>query len=156
MWLVSIVIYIYVIFYYTNMVYALHVILHIHARSDNNIVRTLSNFHSPVVVEKGLKRKKKVNKVREQHRSDVDCPEQNFYYSTTFHLIDKGNMNEAKYDISFESKKHRWSPKLAMRLFNMNLNNAYKIYKWLVDEYTPGHKFLTMGGAVNEGAHALL
>jgi hypothetical protein len=39
MWLVSIVIYIYVIFYYTNMVYALHVILHIHARSDNNIVK---------------------------------------------------------------------------------------------------------------------
>ena len=107
-------------------------------------------------MENGLKRKKKVNNVRQQSRSDVDCPEQNHYYSTTFHLIDKGNQNEAKYDISLKSNKHGWSPKLALRLFNMNLNNAYKIYEWLVVEYTPERRFLCMGEAVKEAAHALL
>ena len=103
-----------------------------------------------------MKRKKKVNNVREQHRSDVDCPEQNHYYSRTFHLIDKGNQNEAKYDIGLESHKHGWSPKLALRLFNMNLNNAYKIYEWLIVEYTPNRRFLSIGEAVKEAAHAFL
>ena len=33
--------------------------------ADNNIVRTLSNFHRPEILEAGLKRKRKVNKMRE-------------------------------------------------------------------------------------------
>ena len=34
--------------------------------SDNNIVQTLSNFHSPKVVEDGLQQKRKVNGVCER------------------------------------------------------------------------------------------
>ena len=86
----------------------------------------------------------------------VPCPRQNKYYSDTFHLIDKGNQNEAQYDINFESHKHGWTPKLAMRLFNMNLNNAYKIYEWLVHKYTPDRRYYDMGEAITEAAHAFL
>ena len=32
--------------------------------SDNNIFQTLSNFHSPTIVENGLRRKRKVDNVR--------------------------------------------------------------------------------------------
>ena len=59
--------------------------------------------------------------MRERSQTPVSFPEQNQYYSETFHLIDKGNQNEAKYDIGFESHTHGWSPKLAAQLFNMNL-----------------------------------
>ena len=45
--------------------------------SDNNIVRTLSNFHSPVVIEDGLQRKSKVDGVRERAQTPVPCPKQN-------------------------------------------------------------------------------
>ena len=38
----------------------------------------------------------------------------------------------------------------------MTLNNAYKIYKWLIDRYNTGSRFLTMGEAVTEAAHAFL
>ena len=31
--------------------------------SDNNLVRTLSNFHTPKVVDAGIKRRRKVNGV---------------------------------------------------------------------------------------------
>jgi len=108
--------------------------------ADNNIVRTLSNFHSLEILEAGLglKRRRKVNKKREQHPTDVPCPWQQKDYSETFHLIDKGNGAEAKYDLMLENKKHGWTPKLALRFFNMTLNNAYKIYRWLLAKYNPG------------------
>ena len=82
--------------------------------SDNNLVRTLSNFHSPKVVDAGLRRRRKVAGVRERDPTAVPCPEQNIAYSDTFHLIDKGNMQEAKYDLSGQSRKHGWSPKLSL------------------------------------------
>ena len=101
-------------------------------------------------------RKRRVDGVREPHKTAVPCPEQSRDYSETFHQIDKGNMVEAKYDIALESKTHGWTPKLACRYFNINLNNAYKIYVFLVEKYTPGRRFYTMGEAVKEGAHAFL
>ena len=35
------------------------------------------------------------------------------------YLIDKGNGNEAKYDLSTELHLYGWSPKLAARYFNI-------------------------------------
>ena len=124
--------------------------------SDNNIVRTLSNFHSPEILSEGLKRKRKVDGVRECAQTPVPCPKQNKDYSETFHLIDKGNGAEVKYHISLESHKYGWTPKLLVRYFNMNLNNAYKVYCSLVDTYTPGKRYHKMGDAVDEAAHAFL
>ena len=60
-------------------------------------------------------------------RSPLPCPQQNRDYSETFHLIDKGNAIKAKYDLGVKSLKHKWCPKLFMRLLNMDLNNAYQI-----------------------------
>ena len=61
----------------------------------NNLVRTVSNFHTPKVVDEGLKRERKVNGVQERDPTVVPCPQQNIDYSETFHLIDKGNDTEA-------------------------------------------------------------
>ena len=80
----------------------------------------------------------------------------------TFHLIDRGNGKEAKYDMARESKSHKWVPKLVFRMFNMVLNNTYVIYKELVSR-DGGNPFresneracLTMGKAVRELVHGL-
>jgi hypothetical protein len=96
---------------------------------DNNFVKTLSNFHSPVILKGGMKRKRRnpETKRRERDFSQVNCPIQQNTYCLTYHHIDKGNGAEAKYNMSTESHLHGWGPKLAARFFNMNLNNAYKI-----------------------------
>ena len=104
---------------------------------DNNIVRTLSNFHLPSIIKGGIHQRRKVNGVRKRDPMAVPCPIQNQYYSETFHLIDKGNGCKAKYNIGMESHSHGWTPKLAFRYFNMNLNNAYKIYDALHTLHTP-------------------
>ena len=99
--------------------------------ADNNFVKTLSNFHSPSVLAGGIKRRKRNEETKKRDRdpSDVDCPVQQKAYCESYHLIDKGNGIEAKYhDLSTESHLHGWAPKLAARYFNMNINNAYKIY----------------------------
>ena len=124
--------------------------------SDNNFVRTLSNFHSPELIEEGLNRRRRVDGSREGDPTPVTCPHQNKNYSETFHLIDKGNGAEAKYDLGFESHTHGSSPKLSFRYFNMCLNNAYKIYEWLVTKYTPNRRFLDMDEAITLAAHAFL
>ena len=128
------------------------------AWSDNNIVRILSNYHWPEILpeEEGVKRKKQgEDGKRERSQSAVSCPRQVKDYCETFHLIDKGNKNEATYDMGGQSKKHNWSPKLVFRLFNMSMNNAYKIYRALVEKHTPGRRGLDMGDAVKEMTHAL-
>ena len=124
--------------------------------ADNNIVRTLSNCHPPKIIIDGLMRKGKTDGVRDRTQSPVPCPQQNQYYSQTFHLIDKGNCNEAKYDIGMESHKHGWAPKLSLRYFNMTLNNAYQIYESLVHEYTPDRRYMSMGEAIELATHSLL
>ena len=90
-------------------------------------------------------RKRRVDSVREQHKTAVSCPEQSRAFLETFHKIDKGNMVEARYDMALESKTHGWTLKLACRYFNMNQNNAYKICVFLVDKYTPGRCFYSRG-----------
>ena len=124
--------------------------------SNNTIVRTLSNLHLPKVVQDGLQWERKVNDVPGQAQTPVACPLQNKDYSETFHLIDKGNGTKSKYDIRLESHKHGWSPKLGMRYFNMNLNNAYQVYEYLVDKYTDGRRYYVIGKAVDEAVHAFL
>ena len=70
--------------------------------SDNNIVRTLSDFRIPEVVDGGIKRKRKVNGRREREQATVPCPHQIINYFDIFHQIDKGrNGVEAKYNLIF-------------------------------------------------------
>jgi hypothetical protein len=116
----------------------------------------LSNFHSPEVIQDVLNHKRKGDGAREQAQTPVPCPKQNKDYSETFHLIDKGNGAESKYDIALESHRHGWTPKLSMRYFNMGTNNAYKVYEWLVDRYTTGRRYYDMGESIDEAAHAFL
>ena len=126
--------------------------------SDNNIVKTLSNFHSPKLLPagSGVRRKRRVDGKREQHKTEVSCPAQNKDYSETFHLIDKGNGAEATYDMGGHSWTHNWSPKIQMRYFNMNFNNAFKIYRNLMEKYTPNRRPLRMKGGVSELANHLM
>ena len=64
------------------------------------------NFHTPKVVDAGIKRSRRVNGVQERESTAVSCPQQNVDYSETFHLIDKGNGTEAKYELGGESRTH--------------------------------------------------
>lgn len=100
---------------------------------DNNFVKVLSNFHSPEVLVGGVKRERRgADGRREHYQTPVDVPLQTQHYCETYNLIDKGNGAEAKFDLGGESHSHGWSPKLVAQLFNMNLNNAYKIYCTLI------------------------
>ena len=76
-------------------------------------------------------------------------------YCATFHLIDKGNGAEASCNLGGKSWLHNWLPKLVFCLYNMALNNAYKMYMALVKEHTPEQRFLSMGNAVRELTHDL-
>ena len=102
-----------------------------------------------------LRKKRDEDGKRERHKTEVPCPEQTKDYCNTFHLIDKGNGVEASYDLGGKSRLHNWSPKLVFRLYNMALNNAYKMYMALVKEHTPEQRFLSMGNAVRELTHDL-
>jgi hypothetical protein len=126
--------------------------------SNNALVRTLSNFHGPEILEAGmgvLRKRRDDDGKRERHRTEVRCPAQTRDYCATFRLIDKGNGAEASYDLGGKSRLHNWSPKLVFRLYNMALNNAYKMYRALVKEHTPERRFLSMGNAVRELTHDL-
>ena len=74
--------------------------------SDNNLVGTLSNFHTPKIVDTDIKRRRRVNDVREREPTAVPCPQQNVDYLETFHIIDKGNGVEAKYELGGQSRSH--------------------------------------------------
>ena len=77
-------------------------------------------------------------------------------YSETFHLIDKRDGAEAKYDLAGQSKKHGWSLKLFHRLFNMTCNNAYRIYLALMAQHNPGRRPLLLSERIKEATHSLL
>jgi hypothetical protein len=125
---------------------------------DNNFVKTLSNFHSPVILRGGMKRKRRnpQTKRRERDFSDVNCPSQQKTYCTTYHKIDKGNRAEAKYDILTESHLHGWPPKLAARYFNISSNNAYKVYVCIHKKHHPNRKAMTLRECINKLTHSLL
>ena len=82
--------------------------------SDNALVRTLSNFHGPVILEAGrgvLQKKRGDDGKRERTKTEVPCPAQTRDYCKTFHLINKGNGAEANYDLGGKSRLHNWSLK---------------------------------------------
>jgi hypothetical protein len=56
---------------------------------DNNFVKTLSDFRSPVILRGGMRRKKRnpITKRRERELSDVNCPDQQKTYCITYHLL---------------------------------------------------------------------
>jgi hypothetical protein len=126
--------------------------------SDNALVRTLSNFHRPENLEAGmgvLRKMRDKDGKRERHKMDVACPAQTKDYCNTFHLIDKGNGAEASYDLGGKSQLHNCSPKLVFWLYNMVLNNTYKMYTALLKEHTPERRYLPMGNAVRKLMHDL-
>jgi len=69
--------------------------------SNNALVRTLSNFHGPKILEAGMGVLRK-KRDKERHKTDVPCPAQTKDYCNTFHLIDKGNGAKASYDLGGE------------------------------------------------------
>jgi hypothetical protein len=126
--------------------------------SNKALVRMLSNFHGPEILEAGmgvLQKKRDSNGKRERTKMEVPCPAQTQDYCNTFHLINKGNGVEANYDLGGKSRLHNWSPKLIFWLYNMSVNNAYKMYTALVKQHTPEHRFLDMCHAMRELAHNL-
>ncbi|KAL7526484.1 hypothetical protein ACHAXR_001514 [Thalassiosira sp. AJA248-18] len=125
---------------------------------DNNIVKTLSNFHTPEVLPagEGVLRKRRVDGVREQNKTEVSCPVQQKDYSETFHLIDKGNGKESKYDMGGQTKGHNWAPKLHMRFWNFGLGNSHTVYDALVNEYTPNRRKMKMPQCVKFLSHSLM
>ena len=133
-----------------NLVYA--------AWSDNAIVKTLSNFHRALsldAINGVMRRGKDENGSREMKQKALPCPTQTKEYCETFHLIDKGNGREAKYDMAGATRSHNWAPKLVFRMFNMAMNNAYVVFRELVSRQGDGSKPLLMGKAVRELAHSL-
>ncbi|KAL7525349.1 hypothetical protein ACHAXR_000966, partial [Thalassiosira sp. AJA248-18] len=125
---------------------------------DNSIVKTLSNFHTPevLVAGEGVLRRRRVDGVREQERTEVSCPVQQRDYSETFHLIDKGNGKESKYDLGGQTKGHNWAPKLSMRYFNFGMGNSHTIYNSLANEHTPNRWKMKMPECVKILAHSLM
>ena len=123
--------------------------------ADNSVVKTLSNFHTPEILEagSGVNRRRRVDGMREFDSTAVRCPLQQKDYSETFHLIDKGNGKESKYDLGGQTKGHNWAPKLVMRFFNMCMGNAHTMYSALVKEHTPSRVLLKMKECVNMLAH---
>ena len=124
--------------------------------ADNNFVRVLSNYHSPKVILGGVKRKRWVNGAREHSQTPVDIPLQTQHYCETYHWVDKSNAAEAKFDLGGESHLHGWSPKLVSRLFNMHLNNIYKIYCALIAKEATIYKPKGMRECIQAVAHSLL
>jgi hypothetical protein len=120
--------------------------------ADNNIVKTLSNFHSPEVLAaaagSGMLRRRRVDGSSEQEQTEVSCPLQHKDYSEKFHLIDKGNGKESKYDLGGQTKDHNWAPKLNMHFFNFGLG-AHTMYAALYKEHTPFQRPLKMDACVN-------
>ena len=55
-----------------------------------------------------------------------------------------------------EFHSHGWSPKLAAHYFNMNRNNAYKVYKFLYNKDHPGVKELILEPCISNLTRSLL
>jgi hypothetical protein len=126
--------------------------------SDNALVKMLSNFRGPEMLEEvmGVLQKKRDNEgKRERTNMEVPYPAQMRDYCTTFHLIDEGNGVEVNYDLGGKNHLHNWLPNLIFQLYNMALNNTYKIYKALVKHHTPEQRYLNMGNAMRELTHNL-
>lgn len=122
--------------------------------SDNSLVKTLSNCHSPTRLANSVNRKKKgLDGKRERVKTLVPCPIQTRDYAKFFHWIDKSNGAKAKYALGGESHTHGWSTKLCFRYGNMTIVNAHKIYNYLVLKHTPTHMKLGRRDAISKLVH---
>jgi hypothetical protein len=107
----------------------------------------LSNFHGPTILKARmgvLQKKRDSSGKRERTKEEVPCPAQMRDYCNTFHLINKGNGVEVNYNLGGKSRLHNWLPNLIFRLYNMAINNAYKMYKALVKQHAPERRFWTL------------
>ena len=66
---------------------------------DNNIFKSLSTFHSPVIAPNGVQQQIKIDKVRQRKPVGIPVPLQQKNNFKKFNLIDKGHGAETKYDI---------------------------------------------------------
>tara|TARA_B110001450_G_scaffold177989_1_gene166263 strand:- start:305 stop:700 length:396 start_codon:yes stop_codon:yes gene_type:complete len=83
---------------------------------DDNLVKTLSNYHQPQLIAAGMMRRKIGDGgIREKDATPVNAPIQNVDYSDTYYQIDdKSNQIEARYVLAKQGrKKHGWAPKLS-------------------------------------------
>jgi hypothetical protein len=55
-----------------------------------------------------------------------------------------------------ESHLHGWGPKLAARYFNININNAYKVFCYLYKKYHPANVVMELKNCVHNLTHSLL
>jgi hypothetical protein len=51
---------------------------------------------------------------------------------------------------------HGWSPNLAARYFNMNINNSNKVFCFLYKKYHPGQVVMSIKEAVHDLTHSFL
>ena len=58
--------------------------------SDNNLVRILFNFHTPKIVEGGVKRKRRVQGTQERTKSPVACPQKQSIIRRPFISLTRG------------------------------------------------------------------
>ena len=129
--------------------------------ADNNIVTTLSNHHSPEILKEGegvFRRKKNKDGGRDMVATAVKIPLQTSAYTHKFFKffkIDKRNQKDAQFDLKGVSKKHNWSPKLILRLFNMNSGNSGTYYERLCSLYTPDRRILLPKERMADLAHRL-
>ena len=66
------------------------------AWSNNTIVKSLSNFYSPVIILDGVQQQIKINKIRQYKQIHIPVPLQDKKYSKMFYLINKGNGTKSK------------------------------------------------------------
>ena len=68
--------------------------------SDNNLVKTLSNYHQPQIIHAGMKRRKirEEDGIREKHQSPVNALMKNVddYFNTYNQIDNKSNQIEAR------------------------------------------------------------
>ena len=69
------------------------------AWANNAIVKSLSNFHSPIVIQDSARRWCKIDGASQRDQVGVSVPVQGKDYPETFQKIDKGNDAEANYDM---------------------------------------------------------
>ena len=115
-------------------------------QADSNIVCTLTNQHSPIVLtedEGVFRRKRNADGGRDRLSSAVKIPLQTKAYVSDFDKIDKRNLVDSKYDLKGHLKKHNWAPKLCNRFYNINSGCASKFYERLCVLYTPGNRIIS-------------
>jgi hypothetical protein len=55
-----------------------------------------------------------------------------------------------------ESHLHGWGPELPARYFNININNAYKIFCFLYKKYHPANVVMEVKDCIHNLTHSLL